>query len=213
MFSGAEKKPEVVPNLRPLTLKAGTAPVVTGARKLDTQEDEEDRKERERLNATMKLMGIEKPATPPSPLPPILKSFSNPGTTGVSATDSPPLSAVASTPITAVAPTPTSRFSFFRRSTSIRNSEPSSINSSQGLSRSQTGTPHLTQEALERADAEASLAALDAHERQLSAEMAKGNGGGFTEIARRSGDRRSSRRSGSGSTVFSAGLSTRGDED
>ncbi|KAI0094986.1 hypothetical protein BDY19DRAFT_988770 [Irpex rosettiformis] len=209
MFSGAEKKVETIPNLRPLTLKAGTTSVVTNARKLDTQEDEEDRRERERLHATMKLMGIEKPNTPPSPLPPLLKSFSTPGTTGAPTTDSPPLSAVTGTPTTAVA----SRFSFFRRSSSVRGSETSSVNSSQGQSRSQAGTPHLTQEALEQADAEASLAALDAHERQLSAEMAKGAGGGFTEIVRRSGDRRSSRRSGSGSTVFSAGLSTRGDED
>lgn len=213
MFSGTEKKPEPTPNLRPLTLKAGSTPVVTGARKLDTQEDEEDRKERERLNATMKLMGIEKPDTPSSPLPPMLKSFSTSAATGAPATDSPPLSAVTGTPTTAVAPTPTSRFSFFRRSSSVRSSETSSLNSSQGQSRSHTGTPHLTQEALEQADAEASLAALDAHERQLSAEMAKGSGGGFTEIARRNGDRRSSRRSGSGSTVFSAGLSTRGDDD
>ena len=74
--------------------------------------------------------------------------------------------------------------------------------------------PHLTQEVLEQAEAESSLAALDAHERQLSAEMAKGAGGGFTEIVRRSGDRRSSRRSGgSGSTVWSAGMSKHEDED
>ncbi|KAI0694893.1 hypothetical protein BC835DRAFT_1274243 [Cytidiella melzeri] len=187
MFTGQEKKPEPAPQLRPLTLKAGASPLVTGARKLDTQEDEEDRKERERLNATMKLMGIEKPDAPTSPLPPMLKSFSSPGPSGISTADSPPLTS------------------------SVRSSETSSINSSQGPSHA--GTPSLTQEALEQADAEASLAALDAHERQLSAEIAKGSGGGFTEITRRSGDRRSSKRSGSGSTVFSAGMSTRGDED
>jgi len=69
----------------------------------------------------------------------------------------------------------------------------------------------LTQEALERAEAENSLAALDAHERNLSLELAKGGSGGFTEIARRPG--RKSRRSlgGSGSTVWSAGMSA-GDE-
>lgn len=210
MFTGAEKKPEPAPQLRPLTLKAGSAPLVTSARKLDTQEDEEDRKERERLNATMKLMGIDKPEGPSSPLPPMLKSFSSPGPSGASMADPPPLSG---TPTTAIAPTPTSRFSFFRRSSSVRSSETSSINSTQEHTRSQTDIPHLTQETLEQADAEASLAALDAHERQLSAEMAKGSGGGYTEIARRSGDRRSSKRSGSGSTVFSAGMSTRGDED
>ncbi|KAJ2976715.1 hypothetical protein NUW54_g11523 [Trametes sanguinea] len=58
------------------------------------------------------------------------------------------------------------------------------------------------------------LAALDAHERQLSIEIAKGSPGGFTEIVRRSGDRRSSRRSGgSGSTVWSAGMSKGEGED
>lgn len=65
-----------------------------------------------------------------------------------------------------------------------------------------------------QAEAESTLAALDAHERQLSAEIAKGAGSGFTEVVRRSGDRRSSRRSGgSGSTVWSAGMSRAGDHD
>lgn len=59
-------------NGRPQSLKPGSAPSVPGARKLDTEEDDEDRKERERLAATMKLMGIEKPLTPPL----IQKSFS-----------------------------------------------------------------------------------------------------------------------------------------
>ena len=70
---------------------------------------------------------------------------------------------------------------------------------------------------VEQAEAESSLAALDAHERQLSAEMAKGAGSGFTEIVRRSGGERRSRRSGSasgsGSTVWSAGMSKHEDED
>jgi len=75
-------------------------------------------------------------------------------------------------------------------------------------------TPGLTQEALEQAEAESSLAALDAHERQLSAEIAKGATGGFTEIVRRTGDRRSSKKSGeSASTVWSAGLSRHEDGD
>ena len=72
---------------------------------------------------------------------------------------------------------------------------------------------YLTQEVLEQAEAENTLAALDAHERQLSAEIAKGSGSGFTEIVRRNGERRSSRRSGSGSTVWSAGMSKHEDED
>lgn len=202
MFGG-DKKAASPANLRPLTLTAGK-PVVTGARKLDTYEDEEDRRERERLNATMKLMGIEKAPSPSSPLPPMLKSFSTPGAVGGTPT----------TPVVA-APTPTSsRFSFFRRSSSNNtNSETPSFNSSPGNSRSSSTVPHLTQETLEQAEAESTLAALDAHERQLSAEIAKGAGSGFTEIVRRGGDRRSSRRSGSGSTVWSAGMSKHEDED
>jgi hypothetical protein len=58
-WSAGERKPEN-PNLRPLTLRPGAVSVVN-ARKLETQEDEEDRIERERLAATMKLMGIAKP--------------------------------------------------------------------------------------------------------------------------------------------------------
>jgi hypothetical protein len=71
---------------------------------------------------------------------------------------------------------------------------------------------NLTEDALVRAEAENTLAALDAHERSLSNELSKGSAGTFTEIQPRSGRR--SRRSGdsrsesnrSGSTVFSAGL-------
>ena len=73
---------------------------------------------------------------------------------------------------------------------------------------------NLTQEALAHAEAENSLAALDAHEQTLSAEIARGGGGGFTEITRRgTGEGRRSRMSrtsgagsGSGSTVWSAGI-------
>lgn len=194
--SDKEKKPD--PHLRPLTLKAGTSSV-TGARKLETQEDEEDRRERERLHATMKLMGIEKPPVPSMPV--MGQSLSSPAYPH-------PGTPSTATPTTAVpalnASTPsTSRFPFFRRT----NSDSSSVYSSQHA----LGTPGLTQEALAAAEAENALAALDAHERQLSAEIAKGSPGGFTEITRRSGDRRSSRRSGSGSTVWSAGM--KGDDD
>ncbi|KAL4241721.1 hypothetical protein ABKN59_000896 [Abortiporus biennis] len=119
------------------------------------------------------------------------------------------------TPVTATAP---SRFSFFRRASLIApSSETSSINSNVLSSRSSANAStdtsnHLTQEALEQAEVENTIAALDAHERELSAEIAKGSPGGFTEISRRSGDRRSSRRSGSGSTVWSAGMS-KGESD
>lgn len=205
MFGGgaAEKKPD--PHLRPLTLKAGTAPIVTNARKLDTQEDDEDRRERERLHATMKLMGIDKPLSPA--MPAMGKSYSSPA--GAAEVLRTPITASTVTPGTAMPMTPStsSRFSFFRRT----NSDTSSIQSSPALG----STPNLTQEALEQAEAENAIAALEAHERQLSVEIAKGSPGGFTEIVRRSGDRRSSRRSGgSGSTVWSAGMSKgEGDDD
>lgn len=196
----AEKKPDA--NLRPLTLKPGASPV-TGARKLETQEDEEDRKERERLNATMKLMGIQ--PSPQAPAP-IQKAFSSPGPA--------PSSPAASN----------RRFSFWGKSTD--NSETSSVKSTPSLSGSGAasiglgidGTSSLTQEALEHAEAENSLAALDAHERTLSAEIARGSSGGFTEIAPRGASGRRSRRSagggsGSGSTVWSAGLSGTGEDE
>ncbi|KAI0652201.1 hypothetical protein C8Q79DRAFT_896807 [Trametes meyenii] len=210
MFGGKdERKPDS--HLRPLTLKAGTSAVVTGARKLETEEDEEDRRERERLHATMKLMGIDKPASPA--MPSMGKSYSSPAGEPVRT----PVTASTVTPGSAIPPTPTtsSRFSFFRRANSIT-SEPSSAPPSiHGSPHPGAATPNLTQEALEQAEAESALAALDAHERQLSTEIAKGSPGGFTEIVRRSGDRRSSRRSGgSGSTVWSAGMSKgEGDDD
>ncbi|KIJ68332.1 hypothetical protein HYDPIDRAFT_24621 [Hydnomerulius pinastri MD-312] len=211
MFGGGEKKPE---NLRPLTLKPGAAPV-TGARKLETYEDEEDRRERERLHATMKLMGIDKPM--PSPISPaagspaavpMQKSYSSPAT--------PPVTA-----------TPGGRFSIFRSRSTTGHSDTSSVNSAPsmqshapyGLGISGNGPAELTQEALEQAEAENTLAALDAHERSLSEEIAKGGAGGFTELSPRLslGDEWRSRRSrksggGSGSTVWSAGMSRSGDD-
>ncbi|OBZ80034.1 hypothetical protein A0H81_00894 [Grifola frondosa] len=223
MFGGGdkEKKPEPSAHLRPLTLRAGTNPVVTGARKLDTLEDEEDRRERERLHATMKLMGIDKPVSPATPA--MGKSYTSPApAVDLSGSRTPlytgpftPGTAVPSSAVSSPAPS-TARFSFFRRNSSLTPSEtPSAQTSVYGSSLpsgSRGTTPDLTQEALAQAEAENTIAALDAHERQLSAEIAKGAGSGFTEIVRRSGDRRSSRRSGeSGSTVWSAGMSKAGD--
>ncbi|KAF8844024.1 hypothetical protein BDN67DRAFT_944348 [Paxillus ammoniavirescens] len=210
VFGGNEKKAD---SLRPLTLKPG-ATSVTGARKLETFEDEEDRRERERLRATMKLMGIEKPA--PSPVSsigspaavPMQKSYSSP----------------ASPPVTA---TPGTRFSIFRSRSTTGHSDTSSINSGPsmqnhspyGLGISDNGRAELTQEALEQSEAENTLASLDAHERNLSEEIARGGTGGFTELAPRRGlgeewRSRRSRRSGggSGSTVWSAGMSRAGDD-
>ncbi|KAI0830643.1 hypothetical protein BC628DRAFT_1312969 [Trametes gibbosa] len=208
---GQDKRPD--PHLRPLTLKAGANSVVTNARKLETEEDDDDRRERERLHATMKLMGIEKPASPA--MPSMGKSYSSPG----GELPRTPATASTITPGTGVPPTPStsSRFSFFRRTNSLTSDPTSSARSSMHGSPNPGATmPNLTQEALEQAEAESSLAALDAHERQLSAEIAKGSPGGFTEIMRRSrdGDRRSSRKSGgSGSTVWSAGMSKGEGED
>ncbi|KAK7058866.1 hypothetical protein VNI00_001490 [Paramarasmius palmivorus] len=195
-FSLFSSEKKLDPNLRPLTLKPG-ASSVTGARKLETQEDDEDRKERERLNATMKLMGIQ-----PSPAasPPIIqKSVSSPG------------------PQPAPAPSINRRFSLFgSRVTSPSMSETSSVHSTHSNSSSPARIglgiegAGLTQEALEHAEAENSLAALDAHEKTLSAEIAKGSSSGFTEITRRSnrrGRRSVGESAGSGSTVWSAGMS------
>ncbi|EPQ60705.1 hypothetical protein GLOTRDRAFT_124457 [Gloeophyllum trabeum ATCC 11539] len=188
---GSDKKQDV-PTLRPLTLKPGSS-AVTGARKLDTQEDEEDRRERERMIATMKLMGIEKPSVTPPPL--IQKSISAPA----------PQPGVTSPTPSHNSSSSASRFSFFR-SRSATTSDTSSLNSSSV----QLGQPPLTQEALEQAEAENKLAALDAHERALSAEIAKGASGGYTEITR---TRRSRRSHGdSGSTVWSAGMSKNGED-
>lgn len=210
VFGGSEKKTD---NLRPLTLKPG-ATSVTNARKLETLEDEEDRKERERLHATMKLMGIDMPAHSPassisSPAAvPLQKSYSSPGTS----------------PATAV---PGRRFSIFRSRSTTGHSETCSVNSGNpvqnqigyGLGISGSGTAELTQEALEQAEAENTLATLDAHERSLSDEIAKGGTGGFTELAPRKslGEEWRSKRSkrsagGSGSTVWSAGMSRAGDD-
>ncbi|KAH9937146.1 uncharacterized protein B0H18DRAFT_1113018 [Fomitopsis serialis] len=210
MFGGGEKKPEPNPNLKPLTLRAGSSPVVTGARKLDTLEDEEDRRERERLHATMKLMGIEKP-------PMVQKSHSAPSDPArpgaIDTAMNSPVTASTVTPVNP--PTPSSRFSFFRRTPSMTSSDASSARSSAQGSPYVSGgnTPNLTQEALEQAEAEGAIAALEAHERHLSAEIAQGSPGGFTEVPRRSSDRRSSRKSGSGSTVWSAGMSKGEDGD
>ena len=205
LFGGNEGDKKADPHsthLRPLTLKAGTTSI-TSARKLDTTEDEEDRRERERLHATMKLMGIEKPMSPA--VPGLGKSYSSPAGEVPART---PISGTTVTPGTVAPMTPTtsSRFSFFRRTNSDA--------SARSAPATGTSTPNLTQEALEQAEAESTIAALDAHERQLSDQISKGSPGGFTEIVRRSGDRRSSRRSGSGSTVWSAGMSKgEGDDD
>ncbi|KAF7784408.1 hypothetical protein Agabi119p4_573 [Agaricus bisporus var. burnettii] len=201
--NSTEKKPDS--NLRPLTLKPGTS-TLSGARKLDTEEDDDDRRERERLNATMQLMGIQ-----PAPQSPI------------------PASVVPATPIERTqSETPTTtinrRFSFFGfgAKNTDTNSDGASVHSTPAVFQNQNGqgdpvnmgvngSVGLTEEALERAEAENSLAALDARERSLSVELAKGGSSGFTEIAPRPSRRRRRSVGGSGSTVWSAGMSA-GDE-
>jgi hypothetical protein len=214
MFGGTEKRPDN-PILRPLTLKPGAAPVtgLGNARKLDTEEDEEDRRERDRLQATMKLMGIEGP-TVSSPTP-------------TNANPSPVLIDQGSVSSSAQPPGGgRSRWSFFGGVAPRTSSETSSIPSTpsiHGSPRPSVGgderPSNLTQEALAHAEAENSLAALDAHEQALSAEMARGAGGGFTEITRRGTlqgrkskrSRASGAGSGSGSTVWSAGIEDEGE--
>ncbi|TFK30547.1 hypothetical protein FA15DRAFT_662522 [Coprinopsis marcescibilis] len=189
-----EPKPEPASsNLRPLTLKPGASPVVTGGRKLETQEDDEDRRERERLAATMKLMGIQ----------PQTSVHTGPLARAENRSDSP---------------------SRANRRVSLwggrkDSSDAASLDSRRSTDSSRIGLGHgsnLTQEALEQVEAQNSLAALDARERNLTDEIAKGSSGGFTEIAPRGVGRRSRRSaggSGSGSTVFSAGMSADGDEE
>jgi len=187
-----EKKPE----LRPLTLKPGST-TLSNARKLDKEEDDEDRQERERLNATMKLMGIQ--PTPQSPIPTV-----TPSSVPIerSQSDTPPTTST------------NRRFSFFgfgqSRSTDTNSDSPSNHTNSDGSFGTSTSIS-LTQEALEHAEAQNSLAALDARERKLSVELARGGNSGFTEIAPRHGRRNKRSTGGSGSTVWSAGMST-GDE-
>lgn len=206
---GGDKKPgesgrPTNSNLKPLTL--GTT--ISAARKLDTTEDEDDRRERERLQATMKLMGIDAP--PPQPIPTIKTTPGESASARASMDGRPNLSTLQASHSTDSAPkTPGARWSLFR-SRSTRT--PESGSSSPAV----TPNPaELTQEALEHAEAAQKLAALDAHEKSLSDQLASGGGGGFTEIQPRSSrrSRRSEGGSNSGSTVWSAGMSKDGHGD
>lgn len=154
MFGGSSNtNVEKQRNLRPLTLRPGAASSLVSARKLESHEDEEDRKERERLNATMKLMGIEKPPEDPAPL------TAKPQADGI--------------PKDQNKPPASNRFSWFKKAAPpVVPVEPPSDPS----------PASLTSEALEQAEAESSLASLDAREQLLTAEIAKGGTGGFTEL-------------------------------
>jgi hypothetical protein len=188
-----DKKSDANPSLRPLTLKPGT---ISGARKLETQEDEEDRRERERLNATMKLMGIEKP--PPVPPPPQEVNTTSETLTPTAESVGNPSSYL---PLL-VLPSFTCPCLSQHRILPLRHCRETLSN--------------LTRDTLVQAQAEESLAALDAQERAFSAQSwPRAEVVAFTEILprRKSGSRRShTSGGGSGSTVWSAGMS-RADED
>jgi len=138
----------------------------------------------------MKLMGIQPAQSQPSAtIPPPMEH--NLSSTGTPSTKS------------------NRRFSLFGSKNTVDASDSSSVHSAtSSLNQGNRVPSNLTEEALEHAEAESSLAALDARERDLSAEISKGSGGGFTEIARRSSRRgRRSVGGSSGSTVWSAGMS------
>lgn len=170
--------------LKPLALgKTMSAPspvkeepkVIVGGRKLDNYEDEEDRVERERLNAEMKLMGIERTPNIHTPSAAVT-SFGAAGS--------------------ALAGTSTPGLGWGKRGSGNR-----------------VPTGELRAEHLELDDAqseieevESRLAALEQREKHLSAELARGKGGGFTEAPARGTRVRRRTNSGSGaSTLFSAG--------
>jgi hypothetical protein len=198
--------------------------VVGTARKLDLPEDEEDRITRARLNAEMRLHGIEKEPLEPSGT--ILSS-----TISITSTDSAPPSSItsssasirstnsatasetpATTPTTSLKP----RLPFFSRTSSS-----GSTSGSQAVaSTPEHAGPPLTSEALQQAEAEANFAAREARERALVEQMTKDpvKTTSFTEMPsvrpgsslserhrrRKSGGSQQSARSGA-STLFSAG--------
>ena len=207
MFGASAPPLDKGKNLKQLTLRPGAGSSLVGARKLESQEDEEDRKERDRLNATMKLMGIEKPRDD-SPAPLVVKTQSGPSAVNASGEAS------------GTTVVPSNRFSSF-----FRSKQPLNHTSAAPSASSSAPPANLTSEALEQAEAESTLASLDAREKVLTAEIAKGGSGGFTELdtARRMslGDQWRSRRtrsvsgkshdSSGASTVWSAGM--KGDEE
>lgn len=166
-FSGNESPAPMQSPPQPIPAPALSASTNNNARKLDVEEDEEDRVIRARLNAEMRLHGIEKEDAPNPLGPPSIKSSS----ASVRSTDSAP------TPVeTAPAPTPPTslkaRLPFFSRTSSSNSPSTSNV--------------PLTTETLQQAEAEASIAAHDAKEKQLADEMAKDPSGvrvtSFTEM-------------------------------
>jgi hypothetical protein len=190
--------------LRPLQLKPGAATgggtgmggggAVPGARKLETMEDEEDRIERERLRATMRLMGIDATkdqnqhqyqqhaaaaaAIQLRPLDTDMLGHSSPS-------GGPP------SPKTAVATT-SNRWSFFGGGKKNSDDAASASSSSLAVNDTYMSPPpaptSLTTEALKQAEVESHIAALDARERLVKEAIAKGGASGFTELSGLSGD-------------------------
>ncbi|CAE6421391.1 unnamed protein product [Rhizoctonia solani] len=200
--------------LKPLTL--GKTPsvmeeephVIVGGRKLDNQEDEDDRVERERLNAEMKLMGIERK---PNIHTPSATSFAAAG----QALGEPIARSNSSTPSLG------GMVGWVKRPTTAPK-QPSSKRVPTGellaehleLLSDEGHSPHSMD--YESREIENRMAALAQKEKHLSAEMAKGKGGGFTEPPPRGGRvrRRTGSTSGStASTLFSAGRMSRGGSD
>ncbi|KIM23699.1 hypothetical protein M408DRAFT_332190 [Serendipita vermifera MAFF 305830] len=172
------------PILKPLNLRPGAATGGGSARKLDTMEDEEDRIERERLRATMRLMGIDAAnnqhaaAAASAQLRPL-----NTGAVSGSQGQTPP------SPKTAVAPTSNNRWSFFGKKNDTASNSSSSIanNDNYNYTFPPAAPTSLTTEALKQAEVESHIAALDARERVVKEEIAKGGAGGFTELSGLSG--------------------------
>ena len=199
--------------LRPLTLKPGTTLTglgsssnsIASARKVETVEDENDRRERERMLATMKLMGIDAPP----PTAPLLSSMQ-----GMQGTQTPPhaptlqrQNSLPGTPSQVATPPTSSRMPFFTR---LRGAEPSPPDPS----------PPLTTQALEQAEAESTLAAIEARDKVMAAEYAKGKtGSAFTELNGGRGSlgesyrKRNLQKSASGSGSGSGGYRARGSTD
>ncbi|KAG8724253.1 hypothetical protein FRC09_020617 [Ceratobasidium sp. 395] len=193
-----------VAGLKPLNLRADVmgksssapvpaSPVIHGGRKLDNEEDEDDRIERERLNAQMKLMGLEREPTVHTPGAAVA--------TFASSTMSRESSSGVATPATP------GSIGWGRRPGSVRQD---SAGSGVRFPSEELRAEHLELDDDAQVVAVARIAALDRQEKALSAEMAKGRGGGFTEPPGRGGRvRRRSNASGT-STLFSAGRMSRG---
>ncbi|CAE6463576.1 unnamed protein product [Rhizoctonia solani] len=197
--------------LKPLTL--GKTPkeedelkLVHGGRKLDNQEDEDDRIERERLNAEMRLMGIDRPATIHTPSATSFAAAGQALVEPVSRSTTPSLGAMVGwgkRPNSGPSQKPSGRVP-----TGELRAEHLELLSDDGHS---VHSPDH-----EAREVETRMAALAEREKHLSAEIAKGKGGGFTEPPARGTRVRRRTNSTTGSvtsTLFSAGRLSRGGSD